>query len=445
LNSIANKIKAVNSCGNEIWMICIIVTAIITGIAIAAGKWLILGILLVPLMLYFCVHKPFIFPFGLYVVLLTLDPILTISGRSEGPTLTKYLGILTILVLFIKGIFEQKLKRPHAATLYWLLFLLLNILSILWAIEPAYGISTMPTAVGLFILYFVTSSYILHKNEFEILKVCMFIGGLLVSIYTIYTFISGNVDYGTRATLSFGNQIADENRLALSLIFPFSLCTQMIIDNKRIFMRGLLVIAIGLISFGIIITGSRGATIGLGMVLIIYFLLIKNKISFGILLVVLGIALISFIPVFFIERWGEIAETGGAGRLAIWHVGLKSLEKYWLFGAGLNNFTSAFKEFFNFSDSTLNKSFRASHNIYLGTFVECGIIGISLFVIAIVQHYRAINLRFARNNTDNIMLKATFAGILTHSFFIDSVWTKTFWFLWMMIMMHKNAVGLKKV
>jgi O-antigen ligase len=167
-------------------------------------------------------------------------------------------------------------------------------------------------------------------------------------------------------------------------------------------------------------------------------LLKKKKISFGLVATALGFIVMTFVPDYFVERISQAGETGGAGRLDIWYVGWRALEKYWLVGAGFGNFPNAYTEFADYAPHFQGGN-RASHNIFVGSFVEVGVIGLSLLVLAIIKHFRLIQLRGIRFDKELIMLNAVFWGMLVSSLFLDTLLYKPFWLLWMMIVMYRNA------
>src|SRR4030067_3501259 len=105
-------IKRMNFNKDWLWITFGIIFALIIGAALADAKWLYLGVPLIPFMIILSLRKPFIFPFGAYAFLLPFDSLLSLTGSARGPTLTKFLGIFTILILLFKGAFEKKLKRP---------------------------------------------------------------------------------------------------------------------------------------------------------------------------------------------------------------------------------------------------------------------------------------------------------------------------------------------
>jgi O-antigen ligase len=420
-----------------IWIILGIFVVIVTGNAIINGKWLYLGVMIVvPILIYFSIEKPFIFPFGAYVFLLPFDQLLSLTNTAGGATLTKFFGILTILVLLIKGSFEKKLRRPDSAVAWWILFVLYGTLSMLWAIQPELVLARIPTAAGLLLLYLLAASYKIQKNEFDTLKWCIVGGGVISAILIIYNFRS--LETVDRVTVQFGERSAGLNELPFDLLISVSICIEKLFNVKRKMMKVLFILLLSIIIFSIIITGSRGGLVGVGVIFVVYILSMRRRLSAGLVLLVIGIILLSLTPGYFIERLREAQETGGAGRTFIWTNALNAFKHYWTIGAGLNNFPEAYAEFGHFTP--FSEIYRGSHNIYLGTFVELGIIGFSLMVLGIRKHYQAIKSRFAYYNNNQVMLKASFWAMLVASFFLDTFWYKSFWLLWMMIMMHQNVV-----
>jgi len=439
MNTAANKIiNTAKLQKNSIGFIGLLFSAITVGIIIALEEWLYAMVVVSPLLVYLCIKKPFVFPFGLYVFFLPFDAVLSVTGSAHGATLTKFMGILTILVLLLKGAFEKKLKPPDNASLWWMLFVMYGLFSILWAIQPELVFSRMRTVVGLLVFYLLAASYDIKKSEFETLKWCVLAGGFLAAILSIYSYAS--LETIGRTSIRFGERSARLNVFAFSLIIPISICVNNILKQNKILVKSLFGIVISAMLFSIVITGSRGGMLGVAVIFIVYIISIKQKITFGTVAIMIGLTLMPFVPDLFLERWGIAVETGGAGRLSIWNIGLFALKKYWLYGAGFSNFSNAYDEFFNSASFLYIKTSRAPHNIFLGIFVELGVIGFSLMVLAMIKNYQAIRSRFNHYSINKVTLRASFWGILACSFFLDTLIYKSFWLLWMMIIMHKNAV-----
>jgi hypothetical protein len=436
--------KTQRICNKMLWSVCGLILIFIIGVAITYEKWLYLMALLIPLSIYFFMKKPFIFPFGLYALLLPLDSLLSITDNPEGLKLTKLLGVLTILVLLLRGSFEEKLKRPHITAIYWILLILYGLLSMVWAIDPTIAQNRFSTAIGLLVLYIVVSSYKIEKNEFNAVKTLIITGGLLAAIATIYNYQSGVFYVAQRASLKFGEASSNPNLLGFSLLIPIAVCIEAMFNQKKKKKIAFLGIVFALMLLCLILTSSRGAMLGAVTIFIVYFISIKKKFAFVTIAIIVGIILLPFISDFYLERWGSIIETGGSGRLSIWYASSMVIKKYWLLGAGLNNFPVAFNEFADYAVDTIYR-LRDPHNTYMSILGELGIIGSLLLFVGIWKHYQAIKLKSVNNdyNSTQIMLRAAFWAILVSSFFGSYLWKKSFWLLWMMILMHRNVFEME--
>jgi O-antigen ligase len=403
--------------------------------AITDANWLYLGIIFAPLLLYLSVMKPFIFPLGAYFFLIPFDQLLSIGSVGGGMTLTKVLGIVAIPMLFVKGSFEDRLQMPEVTVFWWVTLVFYGGISALWAIQPETAVERMPTAGGLLLLYLMVASYRIRRDELETLKWCILAGGILASVLTIYNLAS--LGDATRATIEIGDRSALLNQLAFDLLLPVSLCIGMMVSGKRAMKKIMFGLILGLILFAVVITGSRGALVGLGAMAIVYVLSARRKLSVGTALLIVGIVVATFTPAFVLERLDESVSTGGAGRTTIWANGLRALSHYWLTGAGLNNFPEAYWEFGYFTPLSTRLN-RASHNIYLGIFVELGIIGLLLLILGIRAHYKTIGLRRGDPSSIGVVLKAALWAMIVSSFFLDTLWYKSLWMLWMLIVMNNS-------
>lgn len=410
-------------------------------------------ILFIPLLLYLFIHKPFVFPFGLYAFSLPFEGLLSLTGAAKGPNLSKLLAVLSICSILLKGHFEKRIKGPDAISIWWVLFFLYGFASIAWGISQA-GTIRLSTGFGLLLLYVVISLYKIETKEYIQLKLLIIIAGVVAALLTIYNYQSVLALKGIsdRTSMKIDDRVVAINSLPFDILLSISLCVQMIINHKHVILRGLFFLMIITMMFAIILTGSRGGLSSALCIFIIYLLYIKNlnkKIAFALFIVLAAIVIIPFIPEFMIERIniaieGNTAEGHASARTDIWIVGLYALKKYWLFGAGLENFPMAYDEFIHFHYTEYLELGRAPHNIYLGFFVELGIIGMFLMMIALFKHYKAISGQ-SGDGTEEIMLKATFWGMMVNGLSADIVWSKMFWFLFMMIIMHKNSVSYKYI
>jgi len=159
----------------------------------------------------------------------------------------------------------------------------------------------------------------------------------------------------------------------------------------------------------------------------------KNFLLAG--LVLAGYAVFNYLPEVFFERLAQAQTAFESGRFYIWTVGFEGLSHHWLFGAGLDNFPVVYSRY-----GPLYSIARAPHNIYLGFAVELGITGLVLMCVAMQRHYVLLKSKtddFLHKH-ENIFLRASFIAVLIVGFFLDIVWRKSFWLLWMLIIMYHN-------
>jgi O-antigen ligase len=424
------------------WLLFGVFNVLIIGIAITEANWHYLAAVIAPYLIYFSMKNPLIFPFGLYVLLIPFDRLLGVIGFAQGSTLTKLFGVLTILVLTLKGSFEKKFTEPRIASLVFMLFVAYCLLTYSWAIEPGAALSKMPTLIGLFIFYLIVSAYKIREEDFNTLKWCILIGGILAAVLTFNSFQSG-MGYGhtQRATIMVQEGKINPNFLSLSLLIPLSICVQMMLTSPKKAYKIFFLCIFLFITYAIIITGSRKSLVGVAIIISLYSIHIQNKISFSVIAFIGFAVILAIVPDYFTARIGSSIQDRGSGRLDIWIVGLEALKRYWVLGAGLGNFPLAFNEFINEGGGAFKGYSRDAHNVYLMVIVETGVIGFSLLLWTFKKHYKLLVSRLVRNDLNIVMLRASFWSMLAAGFFANIFLEKSFWLMLMMIVMYRNVIS----
>jgi len=281
-----------------------------------------------------------------------------------------------------------------------------------------------------------------QKKEYDMLTWFILSGGALSAILIIYGYHKGMAEFGDVARVSLASLKNDsgsgsaDNGLSFTMLLPVSICLGMLLKKGKPLMKIFFFAVLLILFFGVILTGSRGNLAGCLVILLYFFIFTRKKLRFGIFAAATLIIMLLMTPQFYIDRINNSVESHADGRTDIWYVGWKALDKYWLFGAGLDAFPKAYNEFINYSPSFMGLG-RAPHNVLVGSFVDFGIIGMSLIIISLIKHYAALRRRNRNCNIDHVVLKGAFWGIMVASLSMDSIWTKTFWLLWMLIIMQK--------
>jgi O-antigen ligase len=191
---------------------------------------------------------------------------------------------------------------------------------------------------------------------------------------TGYRFIEGE---GSRVTV-FGQ---DQNELSFLLSFGIVSIIYLLIYSTIKQSAKILLLLLALIyTFVILTTGSR-----MGLILLIFIgatLIFMNIKSARVVIIIpfvllIGLAFYEYLPSSITERLsqipGQIKHHDLTGRVEIWKMGLLAFknENVYILGIGFNTFQSLLETKFNWSAS--------SHNTYLCTFIELGILGSLIF------------------------------------------------------------------
>jgi hypothetical protein len=128
---------------------------------------------------------------------------------------------------------------------------------------------------------------------------------------------------------------------------------------------------------GFMISGSRGAT--LGLIATFAFLVWRSRYRAKLLWLCAAAAIVmGGSPL--IRRFLSPDMSNADGRIEIWKVGFAALRHYWLGGAGIGNFPNAFAEFYFAVPHIWLPWDRVAHSILLQSAVESGVIGFALFL-----------------------------------------------------------------
>jgi O-antigen ligase len=406
-------------------LILLVIGAVVLGYSIAHQRWGVLaGLLSLPLALLWPVQVAL----GAFALLTPFDPLVVVGQGEGGRSVTAYVGALAIMILVGTALVRQRLQRPPAAAFWWSLLIIWGGASVAWAIQPAAVAQALPTALSLLLLYVTAVSIRINRRELNWVAMLTVVGGVAAGAFACVQFYNGHFfGQSERASLIAGDRQVDPNLFAASLLLPLSLAVYHFIRSRGWFRKSLALAAGGVILLAILATMSRGAVLAVAVVFFVF--LFRSRINSRWLrpVLILGLAL-AVVGLFSLRA--ESSSARGSGRLDIWIVGLTSLKKYGLIGAGLENFFFAFRDYAGYQPSFRYYSMGA-HNIYLQVWVELGIVGLGVMMAAIasqlkvVQQFCAIEGElFAR---DILPYEAAFWGMLVTAFFLGVIWSKMFW------------------
>jgi O-antigen ligase len=397
--------------------------------ALVYEQWLILGGLIMVALLPAIVRWPVVSTFGLYaLVAASLDALPLLPG---GTSLSKPIGVLAGGALFAAGLVERRLGSPPRAALWWGSLILWGMLSAAWAIDPEVLFERLPTVLSLFLLYLVAVCFRPSRRELYAVCALTVLGGMLAATLA-YTLGLDQMASGSaaRGRIVLGEMDTNPNTLGRVLTLPLGLAIAGFLASRGAAQRAVTLGCAGLIALGVFISMSRGALVAVAAMLsILLYRLRARKQIVAIMLLLL--ALSATMPAAFYERVDAMIsgeDNTGSGRTEIWKTGVGALGEYGVVGAGLNNVRAAYKAYGSIIGHT-------AHNVYLLVWLELGIVGLTLLLAAIATSLLAVRrARSAGHGSVALSaLEAVCIGTLIGGMFGDSLWTKSFWQVWILL------------
>jgi O-antigen ligase len=423
----------------------------------------LIAIFLVPLLALF-VARPLRTVLPLYAATLPVASVVRLSVPFPAPfnTLSSLLGGLTIVAGVGHIILYRRGRIPTLPVAMWMLFLTWAAVSTFWALSLGSAVDEVVLAVSLLSLLVVVSLLPAEELDLDALRLAIILGGVAVGLYALVLIPSGALPtHGVTERLSVASDPQDTNPniLAASLLLPAVLSLErLLLGGTRWFAprtwRWLGGAGLFLSTVAILFTGSRGGLlacfIGVGVVIqrarrLPGMRVVARKTALGIagavtLVLVLGAAIMATAPsstagqVIRSETISRIARTtdDGSGRLQIWAVGGRACMRHCAFGAGFGNFPEAYTDAFIGSDASTNVGLdRPAHNVFLSLAVETGIVGITLFALALLLEYISVR----RPSMQRIApgLGGALVAIIVAEIFLSAIWFKYFWLVFLLI------------
>jgi O-antigen ligase len=397
---------------------------------------LLVGIPAMPVL----IRWPVVSTFGLYAFLVPFDSVALITDTG-GATITRLVGIVAAGVLLATGLMERRLVRPPLAALWVVLFFLWAVASLAWTVNLPLAQARLPTAASLVAMYLVAVSFRVSERELTTVYVLTVLGGAVAAAAGVVLGFEDGTERAVRGTLAIAGREANPNGVAQSLLLPLGVAVGIFFASRRVWAKAVAVAGVGAIGAGIFLTMSRASLAA--MALMICILLYRFRIRWQVLAII-GIltALLPLMPDLFFDRVGSVfsgEDTTGSGRTAIWGVGVRALEQFGWFGAGLSNFPAVYDMYANTPPRGLS---RGAHNTFLGTWVESGVVGLVFLLAAVVGH-----LRTGKRGNESMseaafpaVIEAACFGFLVVAFFSgDMLWTKAFWLPWILTVWASRA------
>ncbi|MCR5206175.1 MAG: O-antigen ligase family protein [Lachnospiraceae bacterium] len=222
-------------------------------------------------------------------------------------------------------------------------------------------------------------------------------------------------------------------------------CLFFLISSKRF--TKLYTVLLFVACFVLILTGTRGALLGVLIPVFLYFwknVRVEYKFLLPILAVLLGAIVLIYVKVqdsSLLDRFISGGQKGTSGaadlRLTIWGKYLLNIKRYFWFGMPSSEFDLVYK--------------KSPHNTYLGMFVRYGIFAFILYMrIVIPMLIRAVKYIFDEDETGySKALACMFLAVNIAGFFTENELYRTTYAIWALFLAKdyyndKFVIGLEK-
>jgi len=397
---------------------------------IAAGVVAVL-----PFLAYFSLTRPFVLPYAVYAMLIPFDNVLAVSS---GATLTKFIGTFSAGAILLWTIGRRKFTPPSVTLWIGALLMLWMSASLLWALDLKISLNVLPTYLGLFVLYIVLSITPIERRDFVIILSAMVIGSLAAAAYGVAVFHGQSAaeahkltDHLGRLIVQVGDNTIDPNAYSDAIILPFTVLLAAGLRSPYGTVKLGTFAGIGLMLTAIYVSASRGAIIAISTAVL--YLIIRSRYRLQILAGAALPAIVAFsTSSYMIDRFTSAEQTGGAGRVGIWTVGLEAFKQHWLTGAGIGNYRAVYDSVYIHVYQAYTGGWdRPAHNLLVQMSAELGVVGLALVLLFWVS-----NLFMMRHiKTDNewydlrIAFEAALIGLFVASLSVDLIWVKYTWLL----------------
>ena len=317
-----------------------------------------------------------------YIALLPISSAL--AGLIPVSSIPAILSFLYFAMSFVEMLITKDFRfEKNLVPVY--VFFIYMMLSPLWNYDFEFGWYEQTYLVTLLIIV-ICSMRQYSEIELKLIKLSLYCCVLVAVISSLFfSYVSGGRMYIDIAC------VMDPNDFATSLTMTFALCLTELKKPNRIMLNGLCLITILLIVY---LTGSRGGLLAMLCIIFVWVLNIKGRTKYILLtLMIAATALLLFCAEYgigpaLIKRFSisALLATGGQGRAEIWGAAwerFKTLDPFhMIFGNGLGGFIDTVRYI------SLGHDFRySSHNMFISTLIEGGIVGLFLFVSAFVSLY----------------------------------------------------------
>jgi hypothetical protein len=354
------------------------------------------------------------------------------------------LGLLTILCLSLFVFFYPEKRKLFSNQINLIIsFVLLIVLYVPLAINTYYAYHA---ALALILLLPAILAIVITIDSHEMFNKISWLFSLISICLSLIVFKSNG--YGP------GGIVGDANDVGLFLVMMLPFSYYLLLIEKKLNKRLVLIFVLGITIGAIAYTSSRGAFVGLIAVVSVLFLYSKHKFKITAILLLLSLCFLYFADEAFLGELKGITDTQESTaneRLLSWQSSWNMFVDNPL-GVGGGNFPVHFTDYQVDGFYRSDMWGRAAHSLWFTLLPETGLIGTMLFFLIIYKNYKML-FRIVRENKPvdgaetrvpslihlySISLIASFSGFLSAATFLSVLYYPHFWILTSLIVATNN-------
>lgn len=301
---------------------------------------------------------------------------LTFGFAQDAPFAAAAAGVI-FLSLFIT---RDKLRMPWSPPVIVLfLFVFWMCITTAFALDPGDSWHQLNKVLK---IQLVTAIALMALHERRHIELFIWVNALSIGFYGfkggLYTLTTGG---GGRVWGPAGSFIADNNHLAAAVIMVIPLLNYLRTVATHKYLRLGLLLLMVFCAFSALGSQSRGALLAIAAMTMVLWARSQNKVATGLILAVIGVALIAFMPSAWEDRMSTIGtyESDGSamGRIRTWQF-CANLAADRLTGGGFSIYNVQNLAIWGAPGA---RSVHVAHSIYFSVLGEHGYVGLLLFLL----------------------------------------------------------------
>ena len=343
-------------------------------------------------------------------------------------------ALVTILLAFITYAMEGKHAWvTNTENKLIVVFLLIILLSSIFAYSPVESFSNLQLFLSWFIIYFLIINIVNSEKRFFIFFLSFLLYNFKMSQHGFLSWAQIGFQFRSWGVTGAPGWFHNSGEFGIELCIFLPLSIYFIISLKEHWGKLKLLFFL-LLPFtaiaSIIATSSRGAMIGLAAALLWMVGKSKARVKALLAIAIISIAVYSFLPPEQYQRFQSSGEDKtSTTRLIRWKAGLEIMEDNPILGVGYRNWMTYYTDFHG------QKLAGLPHNIFIDAGAELGYTGLILFILMIlytlVNNARTRKLALAVDNKFIFYtahgLDAALIGFLISGSFVSVLYYPYFW------------------